>query len=291
MHDFTSAAPDDRVALLLEAATRIDGLAGHLGEGAAQPDPYSSVLRDLVSDAAQFAAHPDLHPLPQVNPASAAVAEFGLGNRFAFYWLRIPLLLFPRRNWAFTRLEVRIEFSPDEQRVDLRPKAFDLLPSRRFDALFAAGAHAQLSVSTDGHFEIATPELYVPLGSGAGLGAGADAQARASLGVNIGLGPVEFRAVKARIDHTAPGLDRVFWRLDGAQFFQENQPELIVVLQVPREVKAVSVVGVLQAYRRFNLFPAGLQAAIRQLPEALRVFFQQGAPLADRRTYDLVLPK
>jgi hypothetical protein len=277
--------------MLLDAAERIERLAGHLGEGDVPQEPYSGLLRELSSDTAEFAAHPDVRPLPAVSPSVEAVTAFKLENRFSFWWLRIPLVLFPRRNWAFTRLEVRIEFSPDEPRPELRPKAFDILPNRRFDAVLKAGAHAQLSVGADGHFAVRTPDVLVPVGGGAGLAAGAGAQAQASVGTQVAFGPIDFRAVAARVDHTAPGLEKVFWRLDGSEFFQENQPELIVVLQVPHDVTSATVRGVLQAYRRFNLFPAPLQAAIRQLPEALRVFFQQGAPLADYKTYELPLPQ
>jgi hypothetical protein len=288
---FTAVAPHDRAGLLRDAADRLDRLAGHLGSGAPEPDRYGAMLREFAEDQAKFAVHPDMRPLPQVNAATETVAEFRLAGHFSFWWLRIPLLLFPRRDWAFTRLEVQVEFSPEEPKPELRPKAFDILPSRRFDAIFKVGAHARLSVGADGHFNVQTPDVAVPLGPGGELTAGAGARANASVGANVGIGPVEFRAVKARIEHTAPGLERVFWRLDGAQFFQENQPELVIVLQVPRGLEKVSVVGVLQAYRRFNLFPAKLQAMISQLPEALRAFFRNGAPLADQQSYDLVLPR
>ena len=120
------------------------------------------------------------------------------------------------------------------------------------------------------------------------VGAGASAKAR--IGGEVGVGPLAVRMVAARVDHTAEGLEKVFWRLDGAEFFEENQPELVVVLQVPKGVETFDVVGVLQAYRRFNLFPAGLQAAVRQLPEALRVFFSGGAPLSAQTTYALAVP-
>jgi hypothetical protein len=291
MDDFTYQAPQDRAALLLDAAERIRRLAGHLGDEDAAADPYSGLLRELSSDTAEFAAYPDVRPLPQVSPSTEAVTNFRLQDRFTFWWLRIPLLLFPRRNWAFSRLEVRIEFSPDEPQPDLRPKAFDILPDRRFDTVLKAGAHALLSVGADGHFTVRTPDVSVPVTGGAVVAAGAGAQAKASVESHVEFNPVEFRAVAARVDHTAPGLEKVFWRLDGSEFFQENQPEFVVVLQVPQEVESASVVGVLQAYRRFNLFPAGLQAAIRQLPEAIRVFFQQGAPLAARKTYEIALPR
>jgi hypothetical protein len=79
----------------------------------------------------------------------------------------------------------------------------------------------------------------------------------------------------------------VFWRLDGGEFFRESPPQLIVIVQVPRGCTNPEMLGVMQAYRRFNLFPAGLQAAIRQLPEALRAFFSQGAPIRATARYDL----
>ncbi len=292
--DFSSQVAENRSALLLEAADRLDRLAGHLGEtdgGDGEPDPYGQLLRDLVADKAEFAAYPDLRPLPAVSPAQDAASSFRLQDRFSFWWLRVPLLLFPRRNWAFNRLEVRVEFSPQQQRADLRPKVFDILPNRRFDTVMRAGVHVLLSVGADGHFSVKTPEITAPLPPTGMVSAGAGAEAQASVGAQVGFGPIRFRASAAKVDHTAEGLDKVFWRLNGAEFFQENQPELIVVLQVPREVDTAAVVGVLQAYRRFNLFPGGLQAAIRQLPEALRVFFAQGAPLEARAAYDLALPR
>ena len=289
--EFSSQVAANRSALLLEAAERLDRLAGHLGETDAEPDPYGQLLRDLAADTAEFAAYPDLRPLPAVSPSQATASSFMLQDRFSFWWLRVPLLLFPRRNWAFNRLEVRVEFSPQEQRADLRPKVFDILPNRRFDTVMRAGAHVLLSVGADGHFSVETPEITASLPPAGLVSAGAGAQAQASVGAQAGFGPVQFRAVAARVDHSAEGLDKVFWRLDGAEFFQENQPELVVVLQVPHGVDTATVVGVLQAYRRFNLFPAGLQAAIRQLPEAFRVFFAQGAPLDARTIYDLTLPR
>jgi len=288
--DFSSPGVADRAALLLEAADRLDRLSGHLGPGQQAADPYGQLLRDLITDRAEFAAHPDLRSLPAVSPAQAAVSTFRMTDEFSFWWLRIPLLLFPRRSWGFTRLEVRIELSPTEQHPERRPKAFDILPNRRFDTLLKAKSEVMLGVGVDGHFAVEVPEVGVAI-PGVGMGSvGAGASAKARIGGEVGVGPLAVRMVAARVDHTAEGLEKVFWRLDGAEFFEENQPELVVVLQVPKGVETFDVVGVLQAYRRFNLFPAGLQAAVRQLPEALRVFFSGGAPLSAQTTYALAVP-
>jgi hypothetical protein len=37
-----------------------------------------------------------------------------LSEDYSFYWLNVPILLRPQRNWAFNRLEVAIEFNPGE---------------------------------------------------------------------------------------------------------------------------------------------------------------------------------
>jgi hypothetical protein len=272
----------------------LDALAGHLGDEPAGAvhgaSDFGDLVRGLVEDTAEFGTYPDIYPIPvldlpyvdRTSPAWKAALEDG----FTFWWLRIPLVLFPRRDWAFNRLEVRIEFNPQEPDPQLRPKAFDILPNRRFDTIMKAGAQISVTVGADGRFAVNTGNFALDVG-GVSASVGAGVRAGASIGGELGFTAMPYRAVAARVDHTNEGLERVFWRLDGAEFFQENPPQLIVILQVPRGCVSPEMLAVMQAYRRFNLFPAGLQAAIRQLPEALRVFFSQGAPIGATAKYQL----
>jgi hypothetical protein len=290
---FSSDPVQDRRAVLIDAARRVDALQTHLGErtGDQADDGFGNLLRALAEDSVDFGAQPDVYPIPtpgsSATDAATAQRMRALEAGYTFWWMRIPLMLFPRRNWAFTRLEVRIEFNPDGQDARIRPKAYDILPNRRFDTIMHAGAEVTVKLAGDAHFSIDTgnlqlPPIGLPVTGSAGFGTSDEVEAN----IDVGLG-VKYKVTAARVDHTSEGLPQVFWRLDGAEFFQEPRPELIVVLQVPKEAGAVEMRGVLQAYRRFNMFPAGLQTLIRELPQALRAFFSQGAPIEARTRYDL----
>jgi hypothetical protein len=112
-------------------------------------------------------------------------------------------------------------------------------------------------------------------------------EAVANAGAGVVLGPFTYELKRAQIDHNAVGTEWVFWRLDGAQFFQDDSPELIVIAQVPNEVTSVQLSAQLQAYRNFNFLTADLTQVIQQLPSSLRSFFTGGMPLRDERQWDL----
>jgi hypothetical protein len=296
--DFSETTHYDRGAVLFEAAARVDALMGHLGEDD-QPasSEYGDLLRALVNDVAEFGAYPDVYPIPvselpgadQLSSSRTTVLEQG----YRFWWLEFPLTLFTRRNWAFNRLEVRLEFNPNEPEGYRRPKAYDILPNRQFETIAQVGSDINLRLGFDAHFALDTGPLLdaafmgAAALTGASVQAGAGVEAGARAQTYYAFRPFQYRVAAARINHTAVGLERVFWRLDGAEFFQENVPRLIVIAQVPIETDVIKVRAILQAYRHFTLFPSGLQAAIRQLPEVLRAYFGGGAPLHAETPYDL----
>lgn len=286
--DFSGDVVADRAAVLLDAARRIDSLTAHLGDedsDEGEPDAgLGDLIRGFTEDRVEFAATPDVYPVPILNLPDAdqtsAAWQAARQEGFSFWWIRIPLLLFPRRNWAFSRLEVRVEFNADERDPLRKPKAFDILPNRRFDTVMQAGVELTVGIGADGHFAVGA-------GAPGALPIGANANAEAGFKVNLGFSPMKYRVVAAKVDHTAEGLAKVFWRLDGKEFFQENPPQLIVILQVPKAAAGVDLRAVLRAYRRFNLFPAGLQSIIFELPEAMMTFFRRGAPIQAVTRYDL----
>ena len=96
-----------------------------------------------------------------------------------------------------------------------------------------------------------------------------------------------YNVKKAKIDHSAIGLEKVFWRLDGAEFFQESDFPLVVVLQVPKETKEVKVAAVMQASRYFAFLSADLQDAVSELGRRFRTFFEAGIPIQDQKLWDI----
>ncbi|MEV6965333.1 hypothetical protein AB0M47_09475 [Hamadaea sp. NPDC051192] len=294
--DFSADLTEDRATVLLDAARRVDALSGHLGATGEADNEFGDLLRALKEDSVEFGSFPDVLPVPILDLPNAdrtsAAWRAALEEGYTFWWIRLPILLFPRRGWGFTRLEMRVDFNPDEPDPRRRPRAFDILPNRRFDTIVSAGGEFHVGVGADAKLAVKVPTIPLDaIGALAGLplplSAGGKAQADVGASVDVALAPARFRMTAARVNHTAEGLEKVFWRLDGAEFFAEDPPQLVIILQVPRDVESVRMRAVMRAYRRFTFFPAGLQAMIRELPSALRAFFTQGAPVGDTRSYDL----
>jgi len=75
--------------------------------------------------------------------------------------------------------------------------------------------------------------------------------------------------------------------VEGAEFFQETDFPLVVVLQVPKTAKELKVAGVLQAYRYFSFLSADLQDAVAELGRRFRSFFEAGLPKQDKQMWDI----
>ena len=75
--------------------------------------------------------------------------------------------------------------------------------------------------------------------------------------------------------------------MDGAEFFQENDFPLVVVMQVPKGTKEVKVAAVMQASRSFSFFSADSQDAVSELGRRFRGFFEAGVPIQDRQLWDI----
>jgi hypothetical protein len=276
----------DRQTVLQEAGRLIDAGRSHLSSGSMVPPTTAEgdLVRDLIEDYAELAGMPDVYRITEKDfldrqrPVPVRFQE--LSRQWRFFWVRFPIGLMPRRNWAFNRLEVKVEFNPGGT-PGTRPKSYQILPEKRFQNLLMVTD--RLEVSIDEKFEFNA--------KAAGDVGVAKAQATAVLGGQAGFkmvaGPYEHRVSKAKIDNSGTGLEWVFWRLDGGEFFQENRPDLVVIVQVPREAKHFTVAAAMQAYRFFNYAAADFQDAIKGLPSLVASFFRAGAPLGDRKQYDL----
>jgi hypothetical protein len=119
------------------------------------------------------------------------------------------------------------------------------------------------------------PEIQVG-SEDAGGKIGGGVSVKAAGGAGLAVGPFYYRVKKAKIQHTSPGNTRVAWRISGAEFFQEDSPDLVVVIQVPKKVKDVQVDCVMQAYRNFSFAVGNLSQAITALPEWMQMVFKTG---------------
>jgi hypothetical protein len=273
----------DTRGLLQDAVWRVDALEEHLGDAqVVQPGPAGSLVRSMDEDVAEFAAFPVVYPIT----AEDFVARDGLvpegfrqlSKHNRFYRIEFPVNLFPRSSWSFDRLEVRIEFNHGDV-GSARPKAFQVFPNRQLAKL--AGGKYEVRVRLDSNLKFAVEAPLVA------AGAGADAHAAATTGLDIAIGPFEYQLSRMVIETSPPGLEKVFWRLDDANLLQQDCVRLIVITQVPTVATALNIDCALQAYRNYNFLADRVRNTFKELPRAIRTFFQNGAPLPAEVRYDL----
>jgi hypothetical protein len=282
----------DRDQLLSAAAARVDAIEHGMGDlppvlgQPPEPTPAGNLLRDLKSDRAEFAGFPEIYRITDESFLAAdkpvPVGFSQLAERSNFYWVYFPLVLFPARNSAFNRLELGVKFSGGDGAAHLQPKAYQILPNQQFQTLVEANQGLEVRLDEQLQFDVKPVDINTPIG-----GAGGAVSAKAAGQAGLVVGPFVYKVKRAKIQHTAVGAESVFWRLDGAEFFQEDTPEFIVVLQVPKELREVRIQAELAAYRSFNFFSAGLREAIEQLGEGLRNWLKGGAPVSHQANYDI----
>lgn len=240
-----------------------------------------AVLRDLKQEKASFGPRPEVLPLGlDTLEAQGIVPDHrvrALLERFDFYSVTFPITLFPKRGWAFDRLECQVEFNPGES-AERRPLAHDIFPSSSWQTL--ARAQLKLEVGITEGLEFRTPKLDAVVASAVAAG-------KLAAGARFVFPPRDYHVKRARILSRGKDDCEVLWRLDDAEFFEEDEPRLGVVLKVPRGVHPVRASGVLAAYRSFRLLSSSLGDLVKHLSERVRHFFQKGAPLFNRGQWEL----
>ena len=285
----------DRAALLTEAERVIGALDAELGSEADSPPQDRAAIRlleELRGEVVEFAAFPDVFAFDEEGfarygwPIPPGFRE--LSAHYRFYWMRFPVVLSPLEGVPFTKLECAVEFNPDVGDGRLRPRAMLILPDRQFKNLAEANASVQLQVGGNVDVGAETPRIELQYGA-AMVKAAAGAELQAAANAEFNVGPFTFQMRRAEVQHSPAGTEKVFWKLSGVQFTQEDDPPFIVVLQVPQNVGAVHVAAALQAYHRPQ-FGLPLQRVIDFLGDRLASFFRAGAPIAVIKTWENVLP-
>jgi hypothetical protein len=282
----------DRNALLADAAERLNVLSGHLGGEVERvgDSPLAALVKELQADAAEFAKSPLVQ---KITDKTFTDGNLQIGDRFKeltkdhnLYCIDFPVYLHAKRGWGFNKLEVIVEFNPEDSDPITRPKAIRIMPEKKFETQLQAGTHLEVGLDENLDFSAKSGTMEAQTGN-AQISAGAGAGAKLASGLNLVAGPFKYDVKKAKIEHSAIGLEKVFWRLDGAEFFQESDFPLVVVLQVPKETKAVKVAAVMQVSRYFSLLSADLQDAVAELGRRFRTFFEAGIPIQDQKLWDL----
>ncbi|HSO27620.1 MAG TPA: hypothetical protein VLS48_06090, partial [Anaerolineales bacterium] len=148
----------DRTALLHEAVAQLNALEGGAKGGLESQEAGAGALAAaLFQEQASLPVFPDVYHISDqdylARDLAAPVKFTQLSKDFDFYWLRFRIGLLPSHNWTFNRLEVRVEFNPDGTAPHLRPRAYEILPNKKFQTLVEADQHLKLGF--DENFELA----------------------------------------------------------------------------------------------------------------------------------------
>ena len=282
----------DRNALLTETAERLNVLRSDFGDSNEKvaDSHLASLVNELQGDAAAFAKSPVVQKISEETFTSG---KSQIGDRFKeltakhnLYCVTFPIYLHAKSGGGFNKLEAIVEFNPEIPVPANRPKAIRILPEKQFQTQLQAGTRLEVGLDENLDFKASSGTVDIKAASAqASMTAGAGA--KAATGFNFLVGPFVYHVKKAKIDHSAIGLEKVFWRLDGSEFFQEDDFPLVVVLQVPKETTEVRIAAVMQAYRHFSFLSADLQDAVSELGRRIRNFFEAGTPLRDQQLWDI----
>jgi hypothetical protein len=292
--DFSfSMESNDRQAILEGAAEELDALQRHLS--VTDPDSKEETtagdfVRTFAEDVAEFASFPTAYKITDedflTRDVDPPIRFKRLAKTYNFYWLYFPIALFPRRHWAFNLIEVRIEFNRGSSVAHARPAAHQILPDKKFETLLQTRQSLEIGIDENFEFSVYTGNLAGQLGAPGGeLNLGADVKTAAGMGMVAG--PFMYRIKRAAIDHTPVGMAKVFWRLDGPELFEENTPPLVVVAQVPKETKEVTVSAEMQAYRHRNYLSTDIRDFLGELPRIYKNFLTAGVPIRAETSWDI----
>jgi len=284
--------PEERILFLQDMAATAQDYKRELGSGdnesssAEQVDEGSRQIQELMNEleeeTAEFSPRLDVLPLSKKDFADRGLevppVVSGLMRRFDFYLLHFPITLFPKPGWGFGYLECIVEFNPGRPPAE-RPVAYQIFPEEEWQDVIRANQGLAMGVNENLEFKVDLERLGAELPDLSPM-ARAKVALKASGTAGLILGPFNYRIRRAKIQTGGRGNVKVRWRLDSEEYFEQEELRLGVVLQVPKTVSRVDIIGVLKAYRDFHLFTAHLRYLLRYVRERTRNFFEQGAPLS-----------
>jgi hypothetical protein len=207
-----------------------------------------------------------------------------LFDRFNFYLVDFPISMIPRPGGGFGQLDCIVEFNPDAA-SEKRPVAYQVFPQEEWEEVIHAWQGVNIGIDENLEFKVdplqaadVLPTLSLPLKAAVELKTAAKA--------GLVLGPFDYHIRRQKILSRGKGDAKVYWRLESENEIMENQPRFGVVLQVPKDVERVDVIGALVARRTFHFFTGKLQYLLEYVSDRARTFFEKGAPATDKKSWN-----
>ena len=286
--DFSIAPPPaEKKELLQQAINEIKYLGTHLGDGDTPVDTKSvQVLQKIMDDAVLL---PDLPVLHKITDDQFIQSSYNLPvdiqqtlDKNDFYWLQIPVGVFAKESWSYSRIEVGVvmESVPGE---DI-PRAFRILPDKEFQQLFEFSAEGDVGLDANFNFSGKTAQYNFEF-KGNELQMQAGAAAHADLKNKLVYGPLSFKIRKALIDYAGKNTNMIRWVLDDTQKIQDGF-DLVGIIQVPKSYANFNIAAEVRARRTLSDMP-DLLGLFQSLSQTIKNFFKTGCPTRDAKQWNL----
>ncbi|HOV28194.1 MAG TPA: hypothetical protein PK566_17795 [Pseudobacteroides sp.] len=287
----------DRDAYIYKAAKLADEIKDRkpVLSGNLKPDSITEpsksiegeIIRTYAQDMASFAKKLDVYKITDKDfiakkrDISHIFREFT--EDYDFYWIRFPINIVKKSNWAFNKIEVIIDFLADPDTPNLYPKAFQILPDKKL--MYYIQNSGSVAIDINDYFQFAAnPNIET-----SGLMGVAEVSSKAESNAGLVLGPFKYSLNNAKIDHSDIGSQWLFWMLNSTEFVQDTSPDLIIIAQVHKNFKHLNIRAHLQAYCDFSQLNTDIQEIINVLPDNIKNFFVKGCPVKDINEYHLNL--
>jgi hypothetical protein len=269
-----------RSDLLAEAADSLDSLMhAQGGETETGGSEAAKHLRAMMQDEARFAERPNVYEVTAEEVVKAAkqlvpIAAAKYEQNFRFYLMRFPFDLRPSGPWSFNELKVEVQFGSGPQ--EHRPKVHAIFPNSKMQEKLSATGTLQVSLEPTLEFQAKTGGLKLEAGQAA-ISGGASINTGIRGGASLGVGPVGVNWKKAIVKTSQTGLEWVWWEIGGAELNEGDDPQLMVILQVPRDSSSVTATGRLVTTRYYNLISRAFKN-LTNLSRIYREFIEAGIP-------------
>lgn len=245
------------------------------------------LLENLNKELVEFSPKLDVYPLdagglsPEIEEALLPEIEKKMQEQ-DFYRVDIPITLKSAPDWAFSSLVCNVAFCPDEddrKQVHLLPTIHDIFPADEWQEIFSLQDFLTLGLDEKFGFRAEVEKI-----EGKWQQLGGEAQAKLAVrgegGMKLAFGPFSYRIRKARIKSQGRGNVQVFWEFDGAEYVNEQDVKLGLILMVPKSRnRPVDAVGALQARHDFQVWSADLLHFKQFFRGAIQQLLEGGVPI------------
>lgn len=286
--DFTiDIPPEDRNQLLQLAAGEVHALSQHLGDGNVDKVSASAdMLKAIMEDAVILPPVPVIHKISDNEFLAKGfdlpvdIQQIAATNNF--YWLQVPVGVFPKEDWAYSRIEVGIVMEP-QAGMDI-PRAFRILPEKEFQELIKFDAGGEIGLDANFNFAGKTNDYHFNY-KGNKLDLSAGAEAEAEFKNKLVFGPLSFKIRRVKMDHNGKNTHVVKWVVNDANTIQDGF-DLVVILQVPKTYKELNVYAEVRARKSLYDFPSLLDL-MKFLTEKAKMILKTGCPTQDKKEWSL----